>query len=266
MSLIGHGHVRQQLERRLPPVALLTGLPGVGKWALAEHLTEMYPDWDALLLRGKWGVKEAREAGKFVQSAPQGDLRIVAADLAGCSHAAQTAMLKVLEEPPAHARFILVAEPGIALPTISSRAVTFYLAPLTQPQTVAVLEDLGLSAPEAAAAAVLAPGRPGAAYAVAKDAQESRDRVRDVLSAVRDGSGRRVDKLFRKWTTVDSNLLGVWAQEAATGKWRVFTAQDVPKGGRHAGRIILKERAASNARPQISDRRIIDLAMQQQLI
>jgi len=264
---VGHDSVREQLTLKLPAVALLTGLPGVGKWVLAEHLAEIHAsEFDRVMLRGKWGVREARAAGKCVQVAPaKGAWRIVTADLGATTQPAQSALLKVLEEPMPFARFVLVAEPGIALPTIASRAFSYYLAPLSMADTIGVLESLGLSGPEAAAAAVLAPGRPGAAYGVAKDALVSRDRVREVLSAVRDANGRHLDRLFRKWTAVDSLMLGVWAQEASTGAWRVFTAKDAPRKGRRAALVVLRERAASNARPQIADRRIMDIAMQRQL-
>jgi hypothetical protein len=266
--MIGHDRVRAALERELPPVALITGVAGVGKWALAGHLLQFHASgWDVLRLRDKWGVREARGAGVFAQQVPERLLRVIAADLSMASTAhAQTALLKTLEEPPPYARFLLVAEPGVALPTVVSRAQSYYLGPLSQADTVSVLEGLGLSGAEAAAAAVLAPGRPGAAYSVAADALAARDRVREVLSAARDGSSRRLDRLFRAWSPLDSTMFGCWAQEAATGAWRVFTAAEAPRGGKQAARSILRERAQSNARPQIADRRIIDAAVQQHLI
>ena len=266
--LVGHEGVRRQLEKELPPVVLLTGLAGTGKWALAEHLARFHcTQWDVELLRSKWGVRAAREAGWFVQQSPlRGSYRAVAADLEQASNAAQTALLKVLEEPPGHARFLLVAPPGVAQPTVVSRAQQFYCQPLTQEQAVAVLVQQGLSGPEAAAAAVLAPGRPGAALHMARDAAVAQERVREVLAAARDGSPRVLDRLFRKWGDPESRMLGTWAWEASTGNWRVFGEQDSPRAGPAGARSIIQSRVLSNSRPQIADRRIIDSAMQQQLI
>lgn len=267
--LVGHEGTRARLERALPPVTLLTGLSGIGKWVLAEHLIAHYgpAQWDTLRLRSRWGVREARAAGKFSLDPPIGPgCRIVAADLEQSSHAAQTALLKTLEEPSAHARFILVAPPGMAIATVASRAQSFNCSPLTWEQTRDVLEEQGLSGPEAAAAVSLAPGRPGVAMRLYREAGVALERVQQALGAAREGNARSLDRLFRKWSEAESRLLGAWVWEASTGNWRVFSEQDAPKSGATGARRILQARVLSNARPQIADRRTLDFAMQQQLL
>ena len=212
-------------------------------------------------------MREARQVGKFVQSPPvEGSFRGVAADLETASPAAQTALLKVLEEPPEHARFILVAPPATALLTVVSRAAVVRCRPLTIEQTREVLEAQGLSGPQAAAAAALVPGRPGAAQRQAQDAEAAQERVRGVLAAARDNDTRSLDRLFRNWGDAESRLLGVWSWEAATGNWRVFSTRDAPRQGVEGARRIIQSRALSNALPQIADRRTLDFAIQQQII
>ena len=58
------------------------------------------------------------------------------------SNSAFNALLKILEEPPAYAFFILMTENASAiLPTILSRCTQFSLAPLTAPELTALLRE-----------------------------------------------------------------------------------------------------------------------------
>ncbi|HET9949322.1 MAG TPA: hypothetical protein VFQ22_10410 [Longimicrobiales bacterium] len=81
------------------------------------------------------------------------------------SQEAANALLKLLEEPPGGARFILTSsEPGRLLPTIRSRTVPLHLAPLPRSVVASFLEEHASAAPQAAArAAALAHGSIGRA-------------------------------------------------------------------------------------------------------
>ncbi len=81
--------------------------------------------------------------------------------------------LKILEEPPETATFILLApRPDDLLPTIRSRAVTFRFGPVDTRRVETFLEErTELEAPERRLAAQLAAGSPGAALKL--DLQES---------------------------------------------------------------------------------------------
>ncbi len=93
------------------------------------------------------------------------------------------AILKTLEEPPAHAVLILVnhGEQAI-LPTIRSRCRVLRLEPLDEAQTIAALENAGLDAGQAARVAKSSPGRPGRAATMdSPDAFAASEAMRNAL-------------------------------------------------------------------------------------
>lgn len=96
---------------------------------------------------------------------------------------AANALLKLLEEPPGGARFILTSnEPGRLLPTIRSRTVPLHLAPLPRATVAGFLEGtVGVDAEKASWAAGLSQGSPGRAMGFLPDADDERgslDRLR----------------------------------------------------------------------------------------
>ena len=95
---------------------------------------------------------------------------------------AQNALLKTLEEPPAHAVFLLLAERAEAfLPTILSRVVTMKLRPLSE-ETVAeyLMRKTELSEEESHVLAAYAQGRIGQAMELMED-ESFREMRQDVL-------------------------------------------------------------------------------------
>lgn len=90
------------------------------------------------------------------------------------SQEAANALLKLLEEPPGDARFILTSnEPGALLPTIRSRTVPLHVAPLPDADVAALLErEGGVEAGEARWAASLAHGSVGRALGFVPDGGE----------------------------------------------------------------------------------------------
>lgn len=84
---------------------------------------------------------------------------------------AANALLKLLEEPPGQARFILTSsEPGMLLPTIRSRTVPVHVPALPQETVRAFLQDhFELEDKTAAWAAHLSQGSPGRAMAFLPD-------------------------------------------------------------------------------------------------
>jgi DNA polymerase-3 subunit delta' len=83
------------------------------------------------------------------------------------SQEAANALLKLLEEPPGAARFILTSsEPGLLLPTIRSRTVPLHVPPLALDDVQAFLREHGSADEDTAAwAARLSQGSPGRAVA-----------------------------------------------------------------------------------------------------
>jgi DNA polymerase III subunit delta' len=93
---------------------------------------------DGKSLRGEIAVDDVRDGlGIFKVTSGAGGWRIVIIDAADdLNRASQNALLKMLEEPPARALFLLIAHrPGALLPTIRSRCRT-YRVPTPDQQSV----------------------------------------------------------------------------------------------------------------------------------
>lgn len=94
----------------------------------------------------------------------------------------QNALLKTLEEPPAYAVFLLLAERAEAfLPTILSRVVMMKLRPLSAETVAAYLMQTGRSAEESHILAAYAQGRIGQALALTEE-EGFREMRQDILS------------------------------------------------------------------------------------
>lgn len=160
--LLGNSSLKQALRRalngRFPQSVLLTGPAGIGKLTTARILTaallcendgarpcgtcttcrkvegNMHSDV-TLIDMGDAEIKV--ETARTIRSAcavlpGDGDRRVFLIRHAHTMNAsAQNALLKLLEEPPSYAFFILMTEnAGAILPTILSRCTQFALAPL----------------------------------------------------------------------------------------------------------------------------------------
>ncbi len=94
-------------------------------------------------------VDEVRKAGRFFsQTSGTGNWRIVIIDPADdMNRNAANAILKILEEPPKRALFLLISHaPGKLLPTIRSRCLPLKLAPLSDEALARALDHLGIDA------------------------------------------------------------------------------------------------------------------------
>ena len=93
----------------------------------------------------------------------------------------QNALLKTLEEPPAHVLFLLLAERAEAfLPTILSRVVTMKIRPLSEETVAEHLMGTGLSAEESHTLAAYSQGRIGQALELTED-DAFREMRQDIL-------------------------------------------------------------------------------------
>jgi DNA polymerase-3 subunit delta' len=118
-------------------------------------------------LKTEIAVDDVRRAsGFFARTAGEGGWRICIVDAAeDLNTESANALLKILEEPPAHSLFILVShQPGRLLATIRSRCLRLDINPLSEADTIAVLDDLADRGPEEIRrAAQLSRGSPGRA-------------------------------------------------------------------------------------------------------
>lgn len=146
-------------------------------------LLAITPAWDHRNKRYKTeiGATEARQASNFfARTAGEGGWRVCIVDPAGSMNVtAANALLKILEEPPSRALFLLVADtPGRLLQTIRSRCLRLDLKPLDDSNVSDVLRtlvarDAGLDLSGASSIVPYAGGSPGRA------ADSQRRRVQD---------------------------------------------------------------------------------------
>lgn len=114
--------------------------------------------------------------------------------------------LKILEEPPESATLILLApNPNLLLPTIVSRCLQFFFAPLSPEEMDGFLKErTKLKAPERKLAAQLADGSPGVALQL--DPEESERLRREVLRLVELGvEGRSFGQVFAQTARLAKN-------------------------------------------------------------
>jgi DNA polymerase-3 subunit delta' len=119
--------------------------------------------------------------------------------------AAQNALLKTLEEPPAAGVFILTRDAGgPLLPTIVSRCQTFGFRPLAESDVIRILEErLGLTREKAGFLAACSGGSIGTAQKYAGDDgfEERRETVVNILDGVAE---KDVIDLFKAAEKLDS--------------------------------------------------------------
>lgn len=187
-TLRGNEALKQSLRRalavRFPQSILLTGPVGIGKLTLARILStallcqstpapcgtcnicrrveqSIHPDVTLVDLGdSEIKVDTARMIRSDCAVLPNESARRVflIRHAQNMNIAAQNALLKILEEPPAYAFFILMTENASAiLPTILSRCTQFALAPLAASELASLLrEQYPEQSPEAIAAAAAA--------------------------------------------------------------------------------------------------------------
>lgn len=173
---------RMRRENHLPHALLLHGARGCGKKLLAKWfsmlvlcerpeeapcgqcracrliLEDAHPDVLTAEHSGKkmgYSVETVREIRREASVLPNsGAMRVfLFTDADGMSVQAQNALLKSVEEPPAHACFVFTAEtPGALLPTLLSRMTAKAVFPVTESECVAALTQRSYDAAEIQAA------------------------------------------------------------------------------------------------------------------
>ena len=136
--------------------------------ALAEprlYLLRRGPNDKRTDLMSVISVDEVRRMKSFFTlSAADGGRRVAIIDAADdLNPAAANALLKVLEEPPKDAVFLIVAhQPARLLPTIRSRCRALRLSPLSPPDMARAMAQAGVETDDPVALAALAGGSVGA--------------------------------------------------------------------------------------------------------
>ena len=150
------------------------------------------------------------------------------AEAEALNDASVSALLKVLEEPPAHVLFLLVAPSADAvLPTIRSRCQPVAMHAL--PRVVVaewLVEEHGADTETAARVAALAGGRPGMALHLLADPEqaEGSESVETFLAMVEAGGiapFRAIDALEKRWKSGGDERVAVMTElDTWLGCWR----------------------------------------------
>jgi DNA polymerase-3 subunit gamma/tau len=162
-EIVGQDHITDTLahaieKQRVSHAYLFTGPRGVGKTSVARILAHQlngvpYVGEDSHLdiieidAASTGGVDEVRELREKVYIAPaSGKYKVYIIDeVHMMSTAAFNALLKTLEEPPAHAIFILATTEAHRLPaTIISRTQRYNFRPISPAQIVEHLRDIAV--------------------------------------------------------------------------------------------------------------------------
>lgn len=259
---VGHDRVRRVLEESLPPVTLLQGPPSVGKWTLAVRLVAIHTE-QAVDRREipRLTVDRARDLKVFCGVAPFGSLKAVAIDLEGAHEGALNALLKLLEEPPPSARFVLVSSKPV-LPTIVSRSQTHRMGVLSVEELVQVVMSVtGETGPAALERARRAEGR--ADRALESGASRSaKATAAGLLRMAAGGDVEQLDVILRRVPASEAGdvleAVGVWAREARTGRWSLFAPEDLPAvPPAVALRVLERVGRLGSVRPRLALREVL---------
>lgn len=143
-NLIGQEFVRGQLRdmielNTVPRFLILTGVKGSGKYTLAKWLTKQMK---AFLVEPELSVDAVREVVKNCYKC-SGDTVYIFRDADRMSAAAKNALLKVTEEPPRQAYFVLTVQNAEnALETLRSRGTVIPMAPYSPLERKEFLYDI----------------------------------------------------------------------------------------------------------------------------
>lgn len=214
-GIIGHATIVRLLSSSLAhpaPAYVFVGRPHLGKRSVAEKFVNallqsdqpVHPD--LILLEPEEGkkqisVEQVRDARERLSMRPTVAPRVVAflptADR--LNESGTNALLKVLEEPPAGAVFVLIAEDIGRLPaTVLSRSVVMRFGNVSTKEIVAGLVARGVGQKDAEKRAVLSRGCPGLAIEPPGSENAGTSFVRGFFSATTLGARlSRIDELAK---------------------------------------------------------------------
>ncbi len=181
-----------KLRAALPPSLLLQGEVGVGLRQIAVQLTQnieniiepMTSKGEVDHLTGSISIEVIRSLYEATRGKSDRDFVIIIDDADRMTLPAQHAFLKLLEEPPRKAHFILTTHaPAKLLSTIRSRVLSYQIPRITSEQSKLYLHKAGIDTTSAAQLLFLADGRPALLTELAGN-QKTREQA---IALVRDG-------------------------------------------------------------------------------
>jgi len=246
--IIGHERARDALAASSGTVLLL-GPESVGKATIAR---------DYVRSRGGQFIQTpvpltadgARRACRYASVAPFAGTKFLITDLDGASTQALNILLKVLEEPPSAARFLLIASTP-TLDTIMSRCTVLRFGLLSADQVRDILIGSGLDPAEASRQAALGGGR--VRPSLKADPGGARGKAGRVLRVLAAREPAHLGAALRDWDAAAHEQLGIWAYEAASGRWQQFGPDFAPGLTKEtARRLLVALSSCPAARPRLA--------------
>ncbi|MBP9686761.1 MAG: AAA family ATPase [Candidatus Doudnabacteria bacterium] len=149
--VVGHSLVKKYIDQRLaahsmPQAVLCVGPEGVGKRLLVRELAARLGAADLEVMECDCAAVTVQELRQFLDRMSlrpaQGTVQVALFDHAeALTPAMANALLKTLEEPPAHGYFFLVSNQPNLLPTIASRCVQLRFGALLVQECEEILGD-----------------------------------------------------------------------------------------------------------------------------
>ena len=193
----------------------------MGKWLAAQ---EAVGDALALEVRDDPSIEHVRDVLGWLQMRPLAGVKVGLFDLDAISLPGHHAMLKVLEEPPAHARLVCVSS-GSVLSTVWSRCHVVRFSELSRDEVCQALVGLG-KLESVAQELSLVSGSVGDALA-AEDMLAVRLDVMSYLGVLERHDRSSVWDIDEIWTRSHSRLLWRWCVEVSMGAPSVFRLADL---------------------------------------
>lgn len=196
MNIVVNPKSNARLERykhALPQALLLSGQSGVGLFAIANWLSdasgEIIRVTPALLTKTSTvpqiSIGKVRELYEQSRTRATGGRVVIIDDADTMTVPAQNAFLKLLEEPNSSTKFILTSHrPEALLPTIKSRLETCFIAPISQEQTLTLIDNIpGLTAQKRAQLLFIAQGLPAELHRLQANEKAFREKASLIVTA-----------------------------------------------------------------------------------
>lgn len=221
MRIVGHARVISQLEEYLPEVTLLIGPESVGKMTVCAWAADHHGAHGTDVLRlDSLRMSDARGVRNFLQTRPMGDLKAVLLRLDVASVDVLNVLLKEMEEPPQHARFLLTSVRPPLL-TIMSRSLVHRMGLLSEDEVEEILRLRGMAHDRSRWAAQRSGGRVRTAME-ATEGDAAKSPVRTLLKAIVDSDEDLLSNALRQFEEPQLALLRRWVLEARSGRWVIF--------------------------------------------
>lgn len=258
--LVGHKGVTRALSRQLPPVSIITGPPSVGKRLVATHaaIVNNIARVDFTEVK-RLTVDEANRVKDFVATKPMHNYRYALIDLDAATDAAIYDLLKLLEEPPAYARFSLISSKPVPR-TLVTRGHNYSLGLLNSDDLFQIL--IAKNIPEQDALKLSKLGRVDLAMQAYSDVAAKTTAI-SVLQSVEANDYELFCQAYKGVDEKAANMIIVLLQESAAQVWKVFNPDYLGVFNQRnvALNILGAWSNVNSARPQLAVRTALESVM-----